>query len=633
MGKTTSSTMSPQRAMVKALAPSPPRGFPFELFSKTVQSVVGLHGLELPESFGETEATLKRDKQFCVGLLEDPVNHTWWKDVRVLGEVERTSLSGSMFLLRKVLPCPPDPSLWQKHAGLMSAPAPEAPADFLSFASTEVDRLFEIGWDRGYRRHVFEFSPTSSSCLEFSRRSGGVRTFLSYLGESCFQDLCLGEGSLPTEYPVRYSVVKTGGKNRGVTVASGYAAVLGPLHRLLYDHLCNEKWLLRGEAKGRRFSSFQKKEGEVFVSGDYESATDNLSLSVTEMILSRILSRARFIPDSIRRYAMLSLRAEIHYPGGRVVSQQRGQLMGNFLSFPLLCLQNYLAFRFSIPRDVPLRINGDDIVFRCRPEEYERWRKNVGAAGLTLSAGKTMVRQTIFSLNSAFFVARRSHVRDIPVVRSSMLVASEGLPSSNCLMKFQRGWKGEARRLVGGLWLRCFSSKIRATGRSVWQLGYGADASQLHTAGLVDRESYLLGSKGSLPLCKPLPTPPHDFSDPGEGKEWSFFRGPLFCSASEEAEWDEQHQSWCRDRRWKSVPRTGEDARALRWRKWWEEVKASGFESQWRAWRRTAARVRKLCPSLGLSFRPRERVVPSTGRWIPKCDLQDYACDKPGLGW
>lgn len=566
-----------------------------------------------------------------MGLLENPVKHAWWSEIASLGHRERLSVQGSLFLARKALPSAPDSNMADKHAALMETPSREAPADFGEFSDRLVDELFPVGWDRSYKQHVYQHSPIASSCLEYGRSKGGTRRFVSEMGPDWFYDVCLGADSSPmADYPVRYSVVETGGKMRGVTVASGTASTLAPLHRTLYDHLCQYEWMLRGEARGKRFKSFHRVSGEVFVSGDYESATDNLNLSSTERVLSRILSRCRFVPAGMRRFAMQSLRAKISYPGGRVVEQQRGQLMGNFLSFPLLCLQNYITFRFCIPRPVPVRINGDDIVFRCRPHEYKRWIEGVGAAGLTLSVGKTLVSRSSFSLNSAFFDAQSRRVREIPVIRSSMLIVGQGLPGQNEFTKFIRGWKGLARRLVGGLWLRSRRSQIQATGRSVEDLGFRADPSQLHTAGLADREAFLRGSKSTRASRNPTPPLPRYRGDTPLRSDWVFTHSPLWYSSEESDKADQDHRDWCSAQAWK--PAMGIN---VAWEEWWREVRGTGLQAAWLSWKRTARKVRSFrgCRSLGLSLRSARETTFQRGRWVPSCEFQFVRCERPGLGW
>jgi len=597
--------------------------------------------LVVPEGVGDG-SNLKRDKQFCVGLLENPVNHTWWPDVARLGGRERMSISGTMFLARKVLPCPPDPRQAENHAELMSGLAPSASDQYLDSLDRQIDEMFPIGWDRSYRSHVYSHTPTSSSCLEYPSSHGGTRTWVGQRGISWFQDACVGEYDHPTDYPVKYSVVRMKGKNRGVTIASGHASLLGPLHRTLYDYLSDQRWLLRGDARKRRFRSFKRVEGEVFVSGDYESATDNLSLSVTERILSRILSRCTRVPESMKRYALRSLRAEISYPGGRVVQQQRGQLMGNYLSFPLLCLQNYFAFRFFVPRSVPVKINGDDIVFRCRPAEFHVWANGVGAAGLTLSKGKTLVDSRFFSLNSAFFEAQREREpRDVPVLRASMLTSSEGLPSGESFSKFIRGWRNESRRLAGALWLRSHKPKLLATGRSVVEgLGIPADNSQLFTAGLAEREAFFRGRHFSLPES-PLPPAPHSFSDRQRRLGYSLVRGPTWASPSEVEGWADDCMCEFRRLAWEpDVEKAPCAVRSRRWNSWWQEVRDTGRESSWRHWRSSMGRKLPLFRGvllnvrLGISLREVPlRAVAQEGVWIPTDIVPQYRCSRVGLGW
>lgn len=596
-----------------------------------LSSVLGsIFSVELGVPQSVRDDPIKSGKEFCVGLLESPSDHAWWPAVSQLGSQERMSISASLFLARKVLPSSPDPRQAEKHMMLMRSPAPDTPADYLQFIVREIDNLFKVGWDREYKHHVYSHTPTSSSCLQYSRRQGGARRYLSEMGPDWFADVCL-EGSEAYGFPciTRYTVVQTAGKARGVTVSDGRHHVLGPLHRTLYDYLSQFGWLLRGEARGKKFRSFALRKGEVFVSGDYEAATDNLSLSVTELILSRILSRSRFIPAGIKDFAMRSLRCMISYPdlGNLSCQQERGQLMGNFLSFPLLCLHNYLAFRFSVPRDVPLRINGDDIVFRCYPHEYERWKKRVGSAGLTLSAGKTMLNSRFFSLNSAFFEGQSSGVREVPVMRLSLFLNGER-PSGDVFRRAVRGWTNESRRLVGAHWLRCQRKAIQASGRSVLALRIPADNSQLHTAGLAPRESFFRGQFGCTAIEESgVPAVPLDRKNPA-CDEWVFTSHCFLSSPLERKGWDTARREACSRVVWEPQETRPE----VLWDKWWEILKKSGFEGAWLSWRRTVRKAHRMGLRLNTRLRsvadpPRRR-----GKWVPRDELSARLCLYPGLG-
>jgi len=364
-------------------------------------------------------------KEFCSGLLERKT-HPWDGALSKCPPTVRWSISASLFLFRKRLPSAPDPESVQNFLHKMSSQAAPVRDDFMKFVEAEVPRLFKRGWDRGYGRRCDRSTLSTSACLSNARWKGGVRA--SGISFHRYSEMTRGDREVPYDPTVRVSSVIDGGKERIVTVGGKERSVLKPLHTLLYDHLSRKSWLLRGDAKQQRFKDFTLKKGEIFVSGDYESATDNLSLEFYEFLLKQVLDTCETVPDSIRDYALLSARSIICTKDNSVsVPQLRGQLMGNLLSFPFLCLTNYLAFKFFVRRKgIPVKINGDDIVFRCRRREYELWCNGLQSIGMfKLSAGKTLVDSQVFSLNSTFFSARRTHQpRFVPLIRSKCLFTS-----------------------------------------------------------------------------------------------------------------------------------------------------------------------------------------------------------------
>jgi len=327
---------------------------------------------------------------------------------------------------------------------------------------------------------------------------------------------------------------------------------------------------------------------------------------------------------------MRSLRSEIYYPDlGRSCHQERGQLMGNFLSFPLLCLHNYLAFTFCIPRPVPLKINGDDIVFRCRRDEFQRWERRVGAAGLTLSAGKTMVNRSFFSLNSAFFEGQSSGAREVPVIRLSMFYNGDR-PSGDVFCRAVRGWTNEARRLVGALWLEGHKFAIQASGRSVAALGIPADNSQLHTARLAPRESFYRGTFACLGIPEsPLPPVPLDRMNPA-CDDWVFSRSSLSAAATPRlrARWDREHRECCAQQVWQPVAA----APNVLWDTWWTETKASGYELAWLSWKVLTKKVHRMGVRLNIPLRNQGVPPKRRGQWVPRDELPAYLSLYPGVG-
>jgi hypothetical protein len=105
-------------------------------------------------------------------------------------------------------------------------------------------------------------------------------------------------------------------------------------------------------------------------------------------------------------YKIVSLDAKKSY---YVVRQNTGQLMGSPLSFPLLCAINFICYWLSIEEytgaiikleECPVRVNGDDIIFRSNTEHYAIWKRYISEVGFTLSLGKNYIHSTILTINS-----------------------------------------------------------------------------------------------------------------------------------------------------------------------------------------------------------------------------------------
>jgi hypothetical protein len=322
--------------------------------------------------------------------------------------------------------------------------------------------------------------------------------------------------SIPTVR--RLGVVSDSGKSRIVSSSPWESVVLSPLHRLLYSEMSKFNWLLRGEADPGSFSrGFTRKSGEVFVSGDYESATDNLRIDVAIHILDSILSRTSYVPRGICREALASLRCVLQH-NGTMSMQARGQLMGNLLSFPLLCLQNYLAFRYYVGFACPVRINGDDIVFRTTPDLYQKWKDGLSATGLTLSAGKTFVHPRFFCLNSKYFRAKTEKEPVIvPILRASCLYRIGDDPNqvAGWANRVGEGFDEKRAADLQVAVLRRNHKLIRCSQRSVTRgLGVKTNASVITRAGLREWEGFYLGMprESAPPSKKSVGTLPHGWA-------------------------------------------------------------------------------------------------------------------------
>jgi hypothetical protein len=186
-------------------------------------------------------------------------------------------------------------------------------------------------------------------------------------------------------------------------------------------------------------------EFDQWVSGDYSAATDGLKLDATKMFFEEALRLQDFGLDPLMAFRVSEVlrsvlyEQEIHYPkkyrdrgGLEPAMQTNGQLMGSVLSFPILCAINVVCYWNSllkylhihgppkyrgvkmetlmkmIPlRSLPVKVNGDDILFRSNVVHYVYWKQEVARVGFTLSLGKNYIHPTILTVNSQLYEYNR----------------------------------------------------------------------------------------------------------------------------------------------------------------------------------------------------------------------------------
>jgi hypothetical protein len=592
MGKTAVNRSALRSFAGSQVEPPTDNNSPLVLLDEMAQAL-GQHfdvPLPVPELLRRDQpVNIKEGKEFSVGLLENPGCHEWASEgYRRLRLKDRVTIAGSLFLWRKTLPSVPSPQ--SAHRARVTAPEIVLPPGYVAHLVRTVEECFPVGWDHGYLRAVEAAVPTTKSVIEKSRGKGGYRSERPCRFE--FGRACMGETRMTDAgRVVKYMDAQCDGKSRAVTVMTAEAQRLKPLHKIIYDQISKYPWLLRGEAKPSVFRRFRKVPGEVFVSGDYEAATDHLPVSSAEWILRAIFRRCRSVPLEVQADAIRYLRVTIEYDDCSV--QATRQLMGSLLCFPLLCLQNYCAFRWVFGPLVPVKVNGDDIVFRCSREEYERWAAFVGSTGLKLSPGKTLVSSSVFSLNSTFFHATKDAVKLIPVIRCSSLVPGKcPYPGSlaGSFARFLKGFSGELRDTLGAWFLRRKGGLIRKSGRSVVRgLGMAATDRMLKASGLWLRDVWYVNSVPSRFLSigveeegEPLPLTPERVTGQVDlPSGWKPLPLPIDKRKAREALLAER-DFWeeVTDRAWTS----GFDPRKLE-RQFWLAVSRGGFENQYRAWR------------------------------------------------
>jgi len=444
-------------------------------------------------------------KQFCVGLLDPGSPHPLREWFERLGTDQRYSFGHSLFLFRKTLPSGDRQGTLSQYVATMTTPSVDVDEGFLDFIDQEVPKIFRRGWDRGYRKVVSRTTLSPSAVLEKSRQDGGGRATL--VDSALSHDIlpfALGLRKFRCDRRAKVLAVRDGCKWRVVTKSSVRQSALKPLHHLLYDHLSNQPWLLRGDAKSSSFP-FRYDPSKEIVSADYESATDFIPLPLYRHLLLRVAVTSVDVPHGVWDLAFAESQKEFVDSKGRPLgTQARGQLMGSFLSFPFLCLLNHLALLYYLG-DVPHRVNGDDLVFQAKRGSWSGWAEGVTSCGLKLSKGKTMVHDSIFTLNSTLFKARRDHVSSIPFLRSKAFFSVPDSPSAavgqygSCVV----GKPGSTIRAdVQASFLqrnrRLFLSTQRALTRD---LGMRVSTRVLRVSGLFAREQFYLDT----PVPPPLP--------------------------------------------------------------------------------------------------------------------------------
>jgi hypothetical protein len=225
---------------------------------------------------------------------------------------------------------------------------------------------------------------------------------------------------------VRVGTAKTKGKYRVVTMQSAYVKrVLRPIHEHLYNYLSKFGWLVRGDVSSADFLRVLGgiKEGEDIISGDYESATDNIYLPAVQIIVEEVARAGGDLMTSEEREVLIGSFRNLKWrsQSGRLYDILRGSMMGNLVSFPVLCILNKVCYdltcdiQFGGPERVlreekkrAARFNGDDCVFTGDDAFFRKWVEVTGWFGLVVNTTKTGTSRRFGELNSTVFDFKHS---------------------------------------------------------------------------------------------------------------------------------------------------------------------------------------------------------------------------------
>jgi hypothetical protein len=351
---------------------------------------------------------------------------------------------------------------WQRKVAQPVDFLPSAPTAWSSDPVREVvQRVRDIvgsGWAEDIARYrAANLVPDQNGCLETPQGEGGT--------------LATAEKDYsPDPFLLRVGIAKTKGKFRVVTMQSAKVKeVLRPVHECLYDFISRRGWLVRGDVTEEHVRSVASdvREGEMVISGDYEAATNNIYTPVVYAIVECLaespylsleekeLLKGSFLPENLRWVSRK----------GKTFPILRGSMMGNLLSFPILCLLNRACWGLadSLRRKRvgggrrSLLVNGDDIAFAGDRQFYEDWRMVTSQFGLVVNESKTGMSPKYLELNSRSFEIRRGRRIFIRPLRKPVLSALMPGDQPGCLLT--RLWEG-LRTLSPGsfrmavVWLR-----------------------------------------------------------------------------------------------------------------------------------------------------------------------------------
>ncbi len=163
-------------------------------------------------------------------------------------------------------------------------------------------------------------------------------------------------------------------------------------------------------------------EGGCMLSGDYKEATNNIRSRLSERCVQELgvklglSARWMHVLRTALTGHVIDYRAKDlpkGYDGPLRIVQQRGQLMGSPVSFPILCIINMAVCRFFLEcarnqngitvKKSGICVNGDDVLLIANKEQYPLWKSIVSAAGLEPSIGKNYVDRRFCIINSELY--------------------------------------------------------------------------------------------------------------------------------------------------------------------------------------------------------------------------------------
>jgi hypothetical protein len=344
------------------------------------------------------------------------------------------------------------------------------PDGYLDFCQEIILELFPKGLRQSrYDRHSARVTPPYSSTTEHSRSEGG-----SYSSWRNRRADYLSKERPEIVHEPSFMVANAPGKPRPLVKNHPTYLHLKPIHTMIYDKISTYPWLLRGPPSRRAFLGAGFTAGSKYLSADFVAATDNLRIEVAEKIFDSLImvSSPSLVPTLCE--ARRSLRPTISFTKTTIVPTT-GQLMGNLCSFPLLCLQNYIAARWVDKEmgqgETPKLINGDDLVAQVSKEWMETYKRLAPELGFQLNEKKSCYSRFL-NVNSTYFTP---NFKLLPFVRARGLSCRDprnvGKVMSDIIRPFTSVRSSRTSRLVHCLSYH-FRHLIRKSGLTLHSLNF-----------------------------------------------------------------------------------------------------------------------------------------------------------------
>jgi hypothetical protein len=160
-----------------------------------------------------------------------------------------------------------------------------------------------------------------------------------------------------------------------------------------------------------------------WISADYSAATDCMNVDATEAVVEEIAGDPetrqilmRGLTNNEISFQSIGEDYDINVPPD--FRMTNGQLMGCVFSFPILCIVNASAYLYAHclhfkkwlrVRDLPILLNGDDLLFKADDELYKTWCEIIAKVGFERFVGKNYKSRNMAVINSCLFHLPRFH--------------------------------------------------------------------------------------------------------------------------------------------------------------------------------------------------------------------------------